>query len=164
MIALSAISFPGGTSGPQLDVLARQALWKKGFNYGHGTGHGIGSYLNVHEGPQAISAARGFGIGLEPGMVVSNEPGFYKEGRYGIRIENLLLVVRDSLRSKPGSPFYSFETLTLCPIDLRLVKKKLLTKEEIHWLNNYHSRVRKELIPFLDEAESAWLKNAARPI
>jgi Xaa-Pro aminopeptidase len=164
MIALSAISFPRGTSGPQLDVLAKQALWEKGFNYGHGTGHGIGSYLNVHEGPQAISPARGFGVALEPGMILSNEPAYYREGEYGIRIENLVLVVKDCVRSTPQSPFYSFLTLTLCPIDLRLVKKKLLTKEEIRWLNNYHRRVRKELIPFLDEAESAWLKNAARPI
>jgi Xaa-Pro aminopeptidase len=164
MIALSVISFPRGTSGPQLDVLARKALWDKGLNYGHGTGHGIGAYLNVHEGPQAISPARGIGVGLEPGMILSNEPAFYKEGQYGIRIENLLLVVRDSVRSTPGSPFYCFETLTLCPIDLRLVKRELLTEGEIRWLNAYHRRVRNELTSLLRRAESAWLKKATRSI
>lgn len=164
MIALSAISFPRGTSGPQLDVPARRALWEKGLNYGHGTGHGIGSYLNVHEGPQGISPARGFGVGLEPGMILSNEPAYYKEGEYGIRIENLVLVIKDTIRSTAESPFYSFETLTLCPIDLRLVKRELLTAEEIRWLNSYHRRVRKELTPRLDRAEAAWLKNVTRPI
>ena len=164
MIALSAISFPRGTTGPQLDVLARRALWEKGLNYGHGTGHGIGSYLNVHEGPQGISPARGFGVGLEPGMILSNEPAYYKEGEYGIRIENLILVIKDTIRSTAESPFYSFETLTLCPIDLRLVKRELLTAEEIRWLNSYHRRVRKELTPRLDRAEAAWLKNVTRPI
>lgn len=164
MIALSAISFPRGTTGPQLDVLARRALWEKGLNYGHGTGHGIGSYLNVHEGPQGISPARGFGVGLEPGMILSNEPAYYKEGEYGIRIENLVLVIKDTIRSTAESPFYSFETLTLCPIDLRLVKRELLTAEEIRWLNSYHRRVRKELTPRLDRAEAAWLKNVTRPI
>jgi len=164
MIALSAISFPRGTTGPQLDVLARRALWEKGLNYGHGTGHGIGSYLNVHEGPQGISPARGFGVGLEPGMILSNEPAYYKEEEYGIRIENLILVIKDTIRSTAESPFYSFETLTLCPIDLRLVKRELLTAEEIRWLNSYHRRVRKELTPRLDRAEAAWLKNVTRPI
>ncbi|MGB7297478.1 MAG: aminopeptidase family protein P, partial [Candidatus Aminicenantales bacterium] len=164
MIALSAVSFPRGTSGPQLDILARRALWEKGLNYGHGTGHGIGSYLNVHEGPQAISPARGFGVGLEPGMILSNEPAYYKEGEYGIRIENLALIVKDTGRSTAESSFYSFETLTLCPIDLRLVKKELLTAEEIRWLNSYHRRVRRELTPLLDRAGAAWLKNVARPI
>jgi Xaa-Pro aminopeptidase len=164
MIAVSIISFPHGTQGPQLDVLARRALWEKGLNYGHGTGHGIGSYLNVHEGPQAISPGRGFGVGLEPGMVLSNEPGFYKQGRYGIRIENMLLVVRDSLLSTSAAPFYSFETLTLCPIDRRLVERELLTKDEIHWLDSYHRRVRRELAPRLNKDQTAWLKAATRPL
>ncbi len=164
MITVSACSFPHGTSGPQIDVLARKALWDKGLNYGHGTGHGIGSYLGVHEGPQAISPARGFGVGLEPGMILSNEPGFYREGKYGIRIENLILVANDPTKSGPGSPFYSFETLTLCPIDLRLVKKDLMTEAEIRWLNEYHRRVRRELIPLLSRAESNWLRKATRPI
>jgi Xaa-Pro aminopeptidase len=164
MIAISVISFPRGTQGPQLDVLARRALWEKGLNYGHGTGHGIGSYLCVHEGPQAISAARGFGVGLEPGMVLSDEPGFYKEGRYGIRIENLLLVVNDTRRSTPAAPYYSFETLTLCPIDRLLVERKLLTKDEIRWLDRYHRRVRRELAPLLNKDQTAWLKAATRPL
>jgi Xaa-Pro aminopeptidase len=164
LIALSTISFPKGTSGPQLDVLARWALWEKGLDYGHGTGHGIGSYLNVHEGPQAISPARGFGVGLEPGMILSNEPAYYKEGEYGIRIENLVLVAEDTVRLKAKSPFYAFETLTLCPIDLRLVKRELLTADEIHWLNGYQRRVRKELTPLLDKAESAWLRKATQAI
>ncbi len=164
MIALSASSFPRGTTGPQLDVLARRELWEKGLNYGHGTGHGIGSYLNVHEGPQAISPARGIGVGLEPGMILSNEPAYYKEGEYGIRIENLVLVVEDRVRSKAESPFYAFETLTLCPIDLRLVKRELMTEAEVRWLNGYQRRVRKELTPLLDEDESAWLKHATQAI
>ncbi len=164
VVALSTISFPRGTSGPQLDILARRALWEKGLNYGHGTGHGIGSYLNVHEGPQAISPARGFGISLEPGMILSNEPGYYKEGEYGIRIENLVLVVEDTFRSTPDSPFYLFEPLSLCPIDLRLVKRELLTGDEIRWLNGYHRKVREELIPLVDRTEAAWLKKVTRPI
>jgi Xaa-Pro aminopeptidase len=164
MIALSVISFPRGTSGPQLDVLARRELWERGLNYGHGTGHGIGAYLNVHEGPQAISPARGLGVGLEPGMILSNEPGFYREGKYGIRIENLLLVVRDTSRSRAESPFYSFETLTLCPIDLRLVKKELLTAGESRWLNSYHRRVRRELTPLLDKDQAGWLRRATQTI
>ncbi len=162
--ALSTISFPRGTSGSQLDILARRALWQKGLNYGHGTGHGIGSYLNVHEGPQAISPIRGFGISLEAGMILSNEPGCYKEGEYGIRIENLVLVVKDNVRSTPESPFYLFEPLTLCPIDIRLVNKKLLAEDEIRWLNSYHRRVRKELTHLVDKDEAAWLRKATRPI
>ncbi len=164
VIGLSTVSFPQGTSGPQLDILARKALWEKGLNYGHGTGHGIGAYLNVHEGPQSIAPARGIGIGLEPGMIVSLEPGFYKNGEYGIRVENLVLVVGDEIRSKPGSVFYAFETLTLCPIDLKLIKKELLTNDEVRWLNVYHQRVRRALTPLLGKAEAAWLKTATRPI
>jgi Xaa-Pro aminopeptidase len=164
VIALSTISFPQGTSGPQLDILARKALWEKGLNYGHGTGHGIGAYLNVHEGPQSIAPARGFGIALEPGMIISVEPAFYKENEFGLRVENLVLVVRDETRSKSGTAFYTFETLTLCPIDLRLVKRELLGEAEIQWLNNYHQRVRKVLTPLLTPAECAWLKKATSPI
>lgn len=164
MIAVSACSFPRGTCGPQLDVLARKALWEKGLNYGHGTGHGIGSYLNVHEGPQAISPARGIGVGLEPGMILSNEPAYYREEEYGIRIENLILVVEDSALSGADTPYYSFETLTLCPIDLRLVKREILSKDEVRWLNGYHQRVRQEVAPLLDRADAAWLRQATRPI
>jgi Xaa-Pro aminopeptidase len=164
VIGLSTVSFPRGTSGPQLDILARKALWEKGLNYGHGTGHGIGAYLNVHEGPQSIAPARGIGIALEPGMILSIEPGFYKDGEYGLRLENLVLVVKDEVRSKPGSAFYTFETLTICPIDLKLVKRELLTDAEIRWLNGYHQRVRRALTPLLGKAEAAWLKAATRPI
>ena len=164
VISLTRASFPQGTSGPQLDILARRALWEKGLNYGHGTGHGIGAFLNVHEGPQAIAPARGFGIGLEPGMILSIEPGFYREGEYGIRVENLVLVVRDTVRSGVTTPFATFETLTLCPIELRLLDKTILTKDEVHWLNAYHQRVRKELTPLLGSDAAAWLKKATRAV
>jgi Xaa-Pro aminopeptidase len=164
LIALSTVSFPQGTAGPQLDILARKALWEKGLNYGHGTGHGIGAYLNVHEGPQGIAPALGFGVALEPGMILSVEPGFYKEGEYGLRVENLVLVVKDEARSRPGSAFCTFETLTLCPIDLRLVNKELLTDAEVRWLNRYHQRVSRALSPSLRKAEAAWLRTATRQI
>jgi Xaa-Pro aminopeptidase len=164
VINLARTSFPQGTSGPQLDVLARRALWERGLNYGHGTGHGIGAFLNVHEGPQGIAPARGFGIGLEPGMILSIEPGYYKEEEYGLRVENLALVVKDPDRTSETSPFYTFETLTLCPIELRLLNKDLLTKDEVSWLNAYHRRVRKELTPLLEKDFAAWLKKATRPI
>jgi len=164
VIALSTISFPQGTSGPQLDILARKALWEKGLNYGHGTGHGIGAYLNVHEGPQSIAPARGFGIALEPGMILSVEPAFYKMNEFGLRVENLVLVVRDEARSKSGDAFYTFETLTLCPIDLRLVKKELLEEAEIRWLNRYHQRVRKILATLLTQTARSWLRRATTPI
>jgi Xaa-Pro aminopeptidase len=145
-------------------VLARRPLWEKGLNYGHGTGHGIGAFLNVHEGPQTIAPTRGFGIGLEPGMILSIEPGYYKEEEYGLRVENLALVVKDPDRTSETSPFYTFETLTLCPIELRLLNKDLLTKDEVSWLNAYHRRVRKELTPLLEKDEAAWLKKATQPI
>jgi Xaa-Pro aminopeptidase len=164
IIGLTQTSFPHGTSGLQLDVLARRALWEKGLNYGHGTGHGIGAFLNVHEGPQSIAPARGFGIGLEPGMILSIEPGCYKKGEYGLRVENLVLVVKDPVRTNKTSLFYTFETLTLCPIELRLVNRDLLTEDELKWLNAYHRRVRKELISSLEKDEAAWLEKATRPI
>lgn len=164
VISLTRTCFPQGTTGPQLDVLARQALWEKGLNYGHGTGHGIGAYLNVHEGPHGIAPARGFGISLEPGMILSIEPGFYKEGKYGLRVENLVLVIRDPARSSGTLPFYTFETLTLCPIELRLIDKAILTKAEVNWLNAYHKRVREELTPLLGRDAAAWLKKATRTI
>ncbi len=164
LIALTRVSFPQGTFGTQIDCLARLALWEKGLNYGHGTGHGIGSYLSVHEGPQSIAPARGFGVALEPGMITSIEPGFYKENDYGLRVENVALVVKKASKSAKDAAFYSFETLTLCPIDLKLVKKKLLTADETQWLNNYHWRVRTSLMPRLAKAEAAWLEKATRPI
>jgi Xaa-Pro aminopeptidase len=163
VITLTTAAFPQGTMGPQLDILARQALWDAGLNYGHGTGHGIGAYLGVHEGPQSIAPARGFLIPLEPGMILSIEPGFYKDGEFGVRVENLGLVVRDEKRSTSALAFYTFETLTLCPIDVRLIKKELLTAEEIGWLDNYHTRVREALTPLLDAPEAAWLGRATMP-
>jgi Xaa-Pro aminopeptidase len=164
VIGLARTPFPRGTSGPQLDVLARLALWEIGLNYGHGTGHGVGAYLSVHDGPQGIAPARGFGVGLEPGMVLSIEPGCYKDGEYGFRVENLALVVKCRGRGKKDPPFYEFETLTLCPIDLSLVDRRLLTEDETGWLNAYHRRVRRELSPLLDKPEAAWLKKVTRPI
>jgi Xaa-Pro aminopeptidase len=164
LISLTRLSFPQGTFGTQVDMLARLALWEKGLNYGHGTGHGIGAYLNVHEGPQSIAPARGFGVSLEPGMVMSIEPGYYKENEYGLRVENLVLVVKDLSKSTRSFSYHTFETLTLCPIDLRLIKKGLLTAEEIRWLNSYHRKVREALTWRLGSPEQTWLKKATRPV
>lgn len=158
MIAISMVRFPKGTSGAQIDVLARQFLWQTGLTYNHGTGHGVGHFLSVHEGPAGISSR--YPAPLEAGMILSNEPGFYKEGAYGIRIENLVLVVEN-----PKFPGYlEFETLTLTPIDLRLVDEKLLTEAERDWLNAYHKRVFKEIGPQLKGEVKAWLKDATRAI
>jgi Xaa-Pro aminopeptidase len=163
-IQLATARFPRATAGNQLDTLARKALWDVGLNYGHGTGHGIGFYLNVHEGPQAISYYRGIGVVLEPGMVISNEPGYYLAGEFGIRIENLILVVPDKKFSSYGSEFLTFETVSYCPIDLTLVDKSLLSPSEIQWLNQYHRQVRKMLSPLLTGKEVRWLERATRPI
>ncbi|MBN2365378.1 MAG: M24 family metallopeptidase, partial [Calditrichaeota bacterium] len=163
-IQLAMTRFPRGTAGNQLDTIARKPLWDIALNYGHGTGHGIGSYLNVHEGPQAISYYRGIGVALEPGMVISNEPGYYKESEYGMRIENLILTVVDEEASENGSEFYTFETVSFCPIDLKLVEKSLLSPEEIDWLNSYHADVRKKLKPLLNDEERKWLENATEAI
>jgi Xaa-Pro aminopeptidase len=164
LIALSTTTFPKGTQGRQLDTIARLALWKNGQDYGHGTGHGIGTFLNVHEGPHAISAQRCTGIALEPGMITTIEPGIYIEDRFGIRLENVVLVVIDDENSKGDSIFYTFETLTLCPIDLNLVKKDMLTQEEKNWLNTYHKKVLATLSPFLNKEEKGWLKRATKSI
>jgi len=164
IIDLLTTSFPEGTSGKQLDTIARLPLWEKGLNYGHGTGHGIGTYLCVHEGPQAISYYRCIGIGLELGMITTIEPGYYKENQYGLRIENVALVVKDEEKSKKDFVFYKFENLTLCPIDLCLIKKELLSKGEIDWLNNYHKKVYKTLAPLLDKPEVDWLKKATKEL
>jgi Xaa-Pro aminopeptidase len=133
-IAIDTARFPEGTTGGQLDVLARHALWQAGLDYAHGTGHGVGSYLCVHEGPQRISK-RGGDVPLREGMILSNEPGYYKNGEYGIRIENLVMVVRGA------DGFLEFETLTLAPIDLRLVEENMLTPDEKQWLQDYHAKV-----------------------
>ncbi|MFQ3666067.1 MAG: aminopeptidase P family protein [Sphingomonadaceae bacterium] len=165
-IALATARFPMGTRGGQLDILARQFLWAAGLDYAHGTGHGVGHFLSVHEGPQRIAAAAGApGIDepLVPGMVLSNEPGFYHVGHWGIRIENLVLVVEDP-REGDVEPMLAFETLTLAPIDLRLVEPALLTPAEIAWLDGYHARVRAAHLPHLAGAEAAWLEAATRPL
>jgi len=157
-IALATAHFPEGTIGMQLDSFARRPLWEAGLDYDHGTGHGVGSYLSVHEGPQNISK-RMVAQPLLPGMVCSNEPGFYKTGEYGIRIENLVVV--SGLRDLGGDrKMMSFETLTLAPIDLNLVDPDLLTSEEREWLNLYHARVRESLSHLVDEETRAWLDRA----
>ncbi len=161
-IAIATARFPKGTTGAELDVLARMPLWQVGLNYDHGTGHGVGAYLGVHEGPQGISKAAGQ-TALEPGMIVSNEPGFYKTDGFGIRIENLVLVEpADSVES--ALELYEFETLTLAPIDLSLVERVLLTDAEANWLNAYHARVRNELTPLVDKDTARWLATATRAI
>jgi Xaa-Pro aminopeptidase len=159
MIAISMARFPKGTSGAQIDVLARQFLWQDGVTYNHGTGHGVGHFLSVHEGPAGISSR--YPTSLEPGMIISNEPGYYKDGAYGIRTENLVLVVESAVG---GGKFLEFETLTLCPIDLRLVDEKLLLAYERDWLNAYHKRVWREIGPLVTGEVKAWLKEATRAI
>ena len=161
-IAIATARFPKGTRGIDLDPFARRALWQHGLDYDHGTGHGIGSYLSVHEGPQSISRA-GMAV-LEPGMICSNEPGYYKEGAYGIRIENLVLVTE--LQKLPGADreTMGFETLTLAPIDRRLIVKDMLTADETAWLDDYHARVAAALSPELDEDARAWLRHATAPL
>ena len=163
-IQLAMGRFPRGTAGNQLDTIARKPLWDIGLNYGHGTGHGIGAYLNVHEGPQAISFYRGIGVPLERGMILSNEPGFYQAGEYGMRVENLILTVMDNKYSDDEKEFYTFETITLCPIDLKLIDKTILDDIEINWLNEYHQRVRNAISPYLKDAELEWLKEATKAI
>jgi Xaa-Pro aminopeptidase len=161
MIQLTLARFPQKTTGTQLDLLARHALWNAGLNFAHGTGHGVGSFLSVHEGPQSISP-RNNDTNLEPGMILSNEPGYYKEEAYGIRIENLIMVSPAEEIEGGETEMLSFETLTLAPIDLRLVLPELLTEQERHWLDAYHSRVRETLAPMLSDKESAWLEQATR--
>ncbi|MGL6043538.1 MAG: M24B family metallopeptidase, partial [Sandaracinobacteroides sp.] len=165
-IALATARFPKGTRGGQLDILARQFLWLAGLDYAHGTGHGVGHYLGVHEGPQRIAAAPGAqGIDevLLAGMVLSNEPGYYKEGEYGIRIENLVIVVEDP-RPDDLAPMLAFETITMAPIDTRLIETALMTDAEIDWLNRYHARVRDALERQLDGAARDWLRASTAPI
>jgi Xaa-Pro aminopeptidase len=159
MIAISMARFPKGTSGAQLDVLARQFLWADGITYNHGTGHGVGHFLSVHEGPTGISPR--YPVPLEAGMILSNEPGYYKDGAYGIRVENLVLVVESDVG---GGKYLEFETLTLTPIDLRLIDEKLLTGPERDWLNAYHKRVWREIGPAVGGDVKAWLRNATRAL
>jgi Xaa-Pro aminopeptidase len=161
MIAVSLAVFPKGVSGAQIDSFARAHLWQAGLDFDHGTGHGVGSYLGVHEGPQRIAK---LGVTpLEPGMILSNEPGYYKAGHYGIRIENLVLVEERTIAGAER-PMLGFETLTLCPIDRRLIKVALLTGEERRWLDAYHARVLKVIGPLVSTATRAWLKPACAPL
>lgn len=162
-ISLSTIRFPRGVTGAHLDVLARAALWKAGLDYDHGTGHGVGCYLGVHEGPQSISR-RPNSVALEPGMIVSNEPGYYKQGAYGIRIENLVLVTEPQAIAGGERDMMGFAPLTLAPIDVRLVARALLSDEEAEWLNAYHRQVRESLTPLVDAGTKAWLAAATRAI
>ncbi|KAF0184430.1 MAG: Xaa-Pro aminopeptidase [Alphaproteobacteria bacterium] len=155
-IALSRVRFPKGTTGSALDALARLSLWEAGFDYDHGTGHGVGSYLGVHEGPHRISKLPNT-VALEPGMIVSNEPGYYKEGHYGIRTENLQVVTKPEPIPGGEREMLGFETLTLAPIDRTLIDKKLLSREEREWLDAYHARVRDVVGPQLTGAAKAWL-------
>ncbi|SPU64896.1 X-Pro aminopeptidase [Brucella melitensis] len=161
VIAITTARFPKGTRGQDIDILARIALWKHGFDYAHGTGHGVGSYLSVHEGPQSIS--RKGAQELLPGMILSNEPGYYKPGAFGIRIENLIIVTEPEVLPGGDIPMMGFETLTFCPIDRRLVDKALLTQEELDWLNTYHAKVRAKLSGHLGDAERKWLEAATAP-
>jgi Xaa-Pro aminopeptidase len=158
-IALSRARFPRGTLGPMLDAIARAPLWAEGLDYGHGTGHGVGYFLNVHEGPQSISKAMPDAtMAMEPGMITSIEPGLYRPGRWGVRIENLVLNVPwDGPDGKTFGDFLEFETLTLCPIDTRSIERSLLRSDEIAWLDAYHAMVRARLGPRLSGAALAWL-------
>ena len=160
-IAIARAVFPKGTTGAQIDAFARKALWEAGLDFDHGTGHGVGAFLSVHEGPQRI--AKTGTVALEPGMILSNEPGYYRAGAYGIRIENLILVEE---RAIPGGerPMLGFETLTLAPIDRALVDPALLDPQETAWLDAYHARVRDTLSPDLDNETRAFLEAATRPI
>ena len=163
-INLALAKFPSGTKGYQLDILARKALWENGLNYGHGTGHGVGFCLNVHEGPQNIGQGSGTDSKtvIEPGMLISDEPAIYREGEYGIRIENLILCFEDE-ENEFGN-FLKFDTVSLCYIDKSLIDFSLLDEKEIDWINSYHSEVYEKLGPFLSEEEKIWLKEKTAQI
>ncbi|MGE0077946.1 MAG: aminopeptidase P family protein [Bacteroidales bacterium] len=160
MIRLALAKFPVGTRGSQLDTLARMALWANNINYGHGTGHGVGYFLNVHEGPQQIRPDNH--LPIENGMFMSNEPGLYRTGQHGIRIENLIVCVDDETNG--FGRFLKFETLTLCPIDIKPIDVDMLWSDEREWLNNYHSLVYEKLSPYLDSEHKDWLKSKTSPI
>lgn len=163
-IAIDKLKYPVGTKGIQIDALARMYLWNECLNYGHGTGHGVGFFMNVHEGPQGISSIWGVRskTPFEPGMITSNEPGFYKDGAFGIRIENLVLTVED-MKTDYGQ-FLSHETLTLCPIATNLIEMNLMNSDEVEWLNKYHNQVYERLSPRLEENEKVWLKSKCASI
>ena len=159
-IQLDMAVFPHGTSGYILDVLARGGLWKSGLDYQHGTGHGVGHFLNVHEGPQSISPRIGSNeTPLIPGMTVTNEPGYYEDGNFGIRIENIMVVKNASTSFRFGDKdYYGFEHITWVPIQTKLIKKELLTNEEVEWVNKYHSDVYDKISPYLNGDDLNWLK------
>jgi Xaa-Pro aminopeptidase len=164
-VTLALTTFPAGTSGRQLDVLARRPLWEDGLAYGHGTGHGVGAYLNVHEGPQRLSQTES-DVALRQGMIISNEPGFYRDGEYGMRVENLVVVEQRPGFGDPaaGLEFLGFETLTLCPIDRGLIDTTSLSADERGWVDAYHARVRETLSPLLEDDDRAWLEAATEPL
>lgn len=162
LIGISALRFPAGTRGSEIDAVARMALWRHGLDFAHGTGHGVGSYLAVHEGPQRI--ARTGTEKLLAGMMISNEPGYYKEGHYGIRLENLILVTPAAPVEGGDIAMHGFETLTLAPFDARLIETELLTREELRWLDAYHARVLAEIGPMVDGEALAWLEKACAPL
>jgi Xaa-Pro aminopeptidase len=161
-IALAQTRFPSGTTGGQLDALARAPLWRVGCDYDHGTGHGVGSYLGVHEGPARIGK-QGSTVALCPGMIMSNEPGYYKTGEYGIRIENLVIVT-PAVNTPGDRDMLALETITLAPIDRALIDASLMTQDEIDWLDAYHARVREFLTPLVDPATAEWLATATAPL
>ncbi|HVG50743.1 MAG TPA: aminopeptidase P family protein, partial [Xanthobacteraceae bacterium] len=161
-IAIARAVFPEGTTGAQLDSFARAPLWKAGLDFDHGTGHGVGSYLSVHEGPARISKLGT--AALKRGMILSNEPGYYKAGAYGIRIENLVLVVEAPPINGSERPLNAFETITLAPIDRTLIVPAMLDADETQWLDDYHARVREKLTPLVDSATASWLAAATRPL
>ena len=160
-IALASAVFPAGTRGTQLDILARLPLWENKLNYLHGTGHGVGHFLSVHEGPQSIRMNEN-PTTIQPGMVISNEPGVYKENSHGIRTENLMLVCEGE--EGMFSDYLHFETVTLCPICTKGIIKSMLTHQEIDWLNTYHQKVYNKLHNFLTKEEQDWLKEATKAI
>ena len=161
-IAIATAHFPKGTRGQDLDPFARRPLWEAGLDFDHGTGHGVGSYLAVHEGPQRLS--RLGTVALEPGMILSNEPGYYREGHYGIRLENLILVTPREKIEGGDREMMGFETLTLVPFDRRLIDPKQLERSELAWLNAYHARVRREVEPLLLSDDRPWFRHATAPI
>ncbi len=160
-IAISCAVFPKGVSGAQLDAFARAPLWEAGLDFDHGTGHGVGSYLSVHEGPQRLSK-----LGttpLEPGMILSNEPGYYKPGAYGIRIENLVVVEKRAIAGAERE-MHGFETITWCPYERALIEPELLDDGEIAWINAYHAQVWSNLAPLVEGEAKSWLEQACRPL
>ena len=167
-IALDTVVFPEGTPGCAIDTLARTALWKLGLNYRHGTGHGVGAALNVHEGPQSISARFWNTTPLLPKMVCSNEPGYYEDGEFGVRIENLFVIVPAATKNKFAGEYYTCSRVTMCPMQKKMMDTSMMTSEEISWVDEYHKEVYGVLAPRL-EAEGAtfeleWLKAATSPL